>query len=129
MSKTFHCIVAGSRKFNNYEMLKKELDYLLQNQIDVEIISGGAKGADSLAEKYADEKGYKKHIMPAEWGLYGKRAGYIRNEQMHIYASEYENRGCVCFWDGKSKGTAHNFELAERFNTPIKVINYGKERE
>jgi predicted Rossmann fold nucleotide-binding protein DprA/Smf involved in DNA uptake len=50
-------IIAGSRDFNDYELLKKHCDYLLQNQKEVEIISGGARGADKLGERYASGEG------------------------------------------------------------------------
>ena len=80
----FYLLVAGSRSFNNYSLLKEKLDYLLKNQIskEIHIVSGGAKGTDTLAERYAREKGYQLHIFPADWNSFGKSAGYLRNKQM-----------------------------------------------
>ena len=127
MNQYFCLLVAGSRNFNDYDLLKSKLDYLLMNNQGnrhIIIVSGGAKGADSLAEKYAKEKGYDTRIFPAEWDKYGKSAGYRRNEQMHQFLTNYENRGCVCFWDGQSKGTQHNFGLCEKNNTPLRVIRF-----
>ena len=68
MDNTFYLLVAGSRGFNNYPLLKEKLDYLLQNQSgkEIHIVSGGAKGADTLAEWYAKERGYQMHVFPAD---------------------------------------------------------------
>ena len=118
----FYCLVAGSRNWSNYEVMRERLDYFLQNHEQVIIVSGGARGADALAERYARERGYGLKVFPAQWDTYGKRAGYLRNEEMHKYISAHEKRGVICFWDGVSKGTAHNFELAKKYNNPLRII-------
>lgn len=118
----FYCLVAGSRTFTDYPLLSYKLDTLLANQTDVTIISGGAFGADALAIRYAKEHGYPYKIFKAQWDLYGKAAGFKRNEQMHRYIAQFPNRGCVCFWNGTSKGTAHNFKLAEQYKTPLRIV-------
>lgn len=47
------------------------------------------------------------------------------NKCIYIFSAPSDNdRGVVAFWDGQSKGTAHNFELAIKYNTPIKIYNY-----
>ena len=120
----FYCLVVGSRTFNDYSLMYKKLDYLLQNYEDIVIVSGGAKGADNLAERYAKEHHYELRVFKAEWNKYGKQAGFLRNEVMHKHISQYEKRGVVAFWDGSSKGTAHNFELSIKYNNPIKIYNY-----
>ena len=120
----FYLIVAGSRTFNNYEILSNKLDALLVNQTEVTIVSGGAKGADTLAEHYAKQHNYTLKVFNADWNTYGKSAGYRRNEQMHKFISQFEHRGCVCFWDGSSKGTQHNFKLAEQFETPLRICKF-----
>ena len=120
----FACLIAGSGTFNNFNLMKEKMDHFLKNKKDVLIISGGARGADSLAEQYANEKGYKLLVMPAQWDKYGKSAGYRRNEQMHNALACFENRGCVLFWDGKSKGTQHNIPLAQNNRTPIRIVKF-----
>ena len=122
MSYKFYCLVVGSRTFNNYELLKEKLDKLLVNYTDVCIVSGGANGADALAERYANEKGYELKVFKADWDNKGKCAGYVRNAQMHKYISKFQNRGVVAFWNGNSKGTEHSFKLAEQYNNPIRII-------
>lgn len=86
------------------------------------IISGGANGTDALAKRYAEEKGFAFKEFSADWNQYGKRAGYIRNRIMHEYLSKQKSRGVIAFWDGKSKGTTHSFELAKEFDNPIRVV-------
>jgi hypothetical protein len=114
-------IIAGGRDFNDYELLKEKVDYILSNKPkdNIEIVSGTARGADILGERYAKEKGYKIMEFPAKWGQYGKSAGYKRNEEMANYASH-----CVCFWDGESKGTKHMIDIAKRERLNLRVIKY-----
>jgi hypothetical protein len=111
--------VVGSRTFNDYELLSKSIDEVReQTQID-EIVSGGANGADKLAEQYAKENNLKLTIFKAHWHKYGKKAGYIRNKEIW----EYVDFG-IAFWDGKSKGTAHSFKLSEKFGKELKIIRF-----
>lgn len=112
-------IVAGSRDFDNYNMLEEKLDFLLQNQKDIVIISGNAKGADTLGEQYAFNRGYEVIIHEAQWDKYKKAAGYIRNEQMAKVAD-----ACVVFWDGKSRGSKHMIDLAHKHNLKVRVVKY-----
>lgn len=117
----FKLIVAGGRTFNDYELLKTKLDYLLKNKKlhEIEIVSGGANGADKLGERYANEKGCMLKIFNANWDAYGKSAGYRRNAEMADYAD-----ACVVFWDGKSKGTKHMIDLANKKGIRCVVIEY-----
>jgi len=115
----FKLIVAGGRDFNDYDLLESKLDKLLTNKTDVEIVCGKARGADSLGELYARNKGYGVAEFPADWNKYGKSAGYIRNKEMAEYAD-----ACVCFWDGISKGTGHMIDLAKEKNIDLRVISY-----
>ena len=118
----FYVIVAGSRTCTDYKLVEQNLDYLLQNKTEITIVQGGAKGADSLAKQYAEQRNYNIIEFTAEWNVFGKKAGYIRNRKMHEYIKQFPDRGCVCFWNGTSKGTQHNFELAKEFKTPLKII-------
>lgn len=124
--KNFYLLIAGSRTYNNYEELTKITNALLVNfkSADIHIVSGGAKGADALAKKYAIDNNFAYHEFPANWNQYGKAAGYIRNKQMHDFISQFPCRGCLCFWDGQSRGTAQNFSLAAKAKTPLRIYNY-----
>ena len=126
--KDFYLLIAGSRGYNNYDEMKEKTDYILSHKIAqgycIHIVSGGARGADSLAKRYAQEHGYQYHEFPADWHTYGKSAGYVRNREMHVFISQFPFREVLCFWDGKSKGTAHNFELCKSYNNPLRIYKY-----
>ena len=112
-------IVAGTRYFNNYDLICKKLDYFLCNLEDIEIVSGTVSGAYSLGERYAKENNLVLKQFPANWDKYGKRAGYLRNSQMADYADYL-----VAFWNGKSKGTSHMINLAKEKGLKVRVVYY-----
>jgi len=115
-------IIAGGRDFDDYKKLSDYCDYLLQNKNkgEIEIVSGTAKGADKLGELYAEERGYNIRRFPADWGTYGKGAGYIRNDEMADYAD-----ALIIFWDGKSKGTQHMIKSADKKGLKLRIYKYG----
>lgn len=117
--KPFRVIIAGSRDFNDYELLKRVADYLLQNKDQVVIVSGAARGADLLGERYAKERGLEIARYEANWDLYGKRAGYLRNEEMARNAD-----ALIAFWDGRSRGTKHMIEIACNEELQVKTVMY-----
>jgi len=114
-------IIAGSRAFTDYELLKAVMDNYIKDKGIPTIISGGARGADALGERWARRRGFRVKLMLAEWSIYGKSAGYKRNERMAVYADEL-----VAFWDGKSKGTKNMIELAEEHGLNYLVVQYDK---
>ena len=122
----FALLVAGSRGIANKEEIYNHLDKLLSKVKNrckyIIIVEGGADGVDTIAGEYAKEREYLLRVMPADWIKHGKSAGYIRNKAMHELIANYKQRGCVLFWDGKSKGTAHSFELAKKYKNPIRAI-------
>ncbi len=46
------------------------------------IVSGGARGADRIAEEIAEDLGLIRYIYHADWAKYGKRAGMLRNSDI-----------------------------------------------
>ncbi len=113
-------IIAGSRTFTDYKKLTEVCNHILQDQTNIEIVSGAYyKGADKLGEQYAKEKGYKLTQFPADWKSYGRAAGPLRNEQMANYAD-----ALIAFWDGKSKGTKHMIEQSKSYNLKIIVTAF-----
>lgn len=118
----FQVIVAGSRSFNDYSLLRSKLDKILQNVPEaIEIVSGTALGADRLGERYALERGFKLTRMPADWSL-GKKAGPIRNEAMAKYVAP--NGGCIMFWDGLSTGSQDMIRRAKAHNLKLRIIQF-----
>ena len=109
-------IVAGSRTFNNYPLLKKVLDE--RKDEFKEVVCGDAKGADSMGETWAIQNGIKVVHFPADWKL-GSAAGFIRNHQMGDYADEL-----IAFWDGKSSGTKDMIEYMRKLDKLVNIIYF-----
>lgn len=65
-----------------------------------EIVSGGAKGIDTCAKKYAISANIKLTEFLPDYSKYGKSASLYRNLKIIAYADEI-----IAFWDGKSHGT------------------------
>lgn len=120
-------IIAGSREFQDYDLLKKEVYDILNlynNMDDVEIVVGGAEGTDKLGEKFAKELDLKCKVFNANWNGLGKSAGFIRNAEMAKYSSENGSKGVlIAFWNGTSRGTKHMIDLAKENGLEI-FINY-----
>lgn len=126
--------VIGSRTFLDKDLLFKTLDMIKGKTV---IVSGGAPGADRLAEHYAETVGLAKEIYKAEWNnllhpeavvrfKYGREydanAGFRRNKTIVDNADLV-----VAFWDGKSKGTKNSLEYAKKMGKNVKVILFKKE--
>ena len=113
-------IVAGTRTFRDYILLRNKLDQFLSNiNESVTIISGAAPGADTLGEQYAKQKGYSIKRFVANWKTLGKKAGFVRNEEMAKEATH-----CVVFWDGESKGNKHMIDLAKQYKLHLRIVHY-----
>ena len=100
--------VVGSRTFNNYDLLKMYLDKIHSREPITFIVSGGAKGADILSERWADENGIPKIIFIPDWDKYKKAAGFIRNKDIIN-----ESDKVIAFHDGISKGTLSSINIAK----------------
>jgi orotate phosphoribosyltransferase-like protein len=110
--------IIGSRCFNDYGKLCEFMSKVNDKINVVEIVSGGAIGADSLATRYANENDIKLNIYLPDWGKYGRRAGILRNDLI-INNSDY----IVAFWDGKSKGTKYSIEKAKKLNKKMSILS------
>ena len=115
-------IVAGGRDFDDDYLMSDVLGQFYNQHCDedVTLISGGARGADKMAESFARSPfGWPiKQFIP-DWDTLGKSAGYIRNQQMADNATHL-----IAFWDGKSKGTKHMIDIAKKKGLDVEVINY-----
>jgi hypothetical protein len=133
-------IIAGGRNFDDYQLLRKESLKAIASIVKaatgqdktkkelITIVSGGANGADKLGEQFANEHGLKLRKFEANWGRYGRRAGYMRNVEMAEYAVDKEKKeaygALIAFWDGQSKGTKHMIDTAKKMGMDIHVVNY-----
>jgi len=119
----YRIIIAGGRDFNDYEHLKLVMDSvhpkLREDGRKLIVVSGKARGADALGERWAIENNIPVEEFPADWATHGKSAGYKRNEQMAIHSD-----GLVAFWDGKSRGTEHMINLAKKHGLKAMTIRY-----
>lgn len=118
----FKVVIAGSRGFSNYKLLKEQCNKYLREKrrtCNIIIVSGHARGADTLGERYAQDEGFALEVYPAQWKKLGKQAGYRRNEQMAEVAD-----ALIAFWDGESKGTKHMIDIMNNKGLPTKVVNY-----
>jgi hypothetical protein len=114
-------LVAGSRTFDDYEMMRSNLDawiaeWGLKKPV---IVSGTARGADKLGERYAAERSLEIASFPAPWNTLGRAAGPLRNTQMAWYSTH-----AAVFWDGSSSGSKHMFKTAKESRLRTKMITF-----
>lgn len=108
-------LVCGSRTITDPNYVWDAINYFIESQgIDIKdltVIEGKAKGVDTLAKVWAQQRKIPVEEYPAEWDKYGKAAGYIRNEVM-VKACDI----CLILWDGESKGTKHDIDLCVKYD-------------
>jgi hypothetical protein len=122
----YRVIIAGSRSFNDYTLLREHCLSVLQEKMKthrVIIVSGHARGADSLGERFANELGLPFELHPAKWRLLGKAAGMVRNAEMAKCSD-----ALIAFWDGESRGTRHMINFARKRGLDISVFNTSQTR-
>lgn len=108
-------IIAGSRSITD---LRHVEEAVACSHIRItEIISGGARGVDTLAITYAQQRKIPLTIMRANWNKYGKSAGFKRNGEMATVAD-----ALIALWDGQSRGTLHMINVAKERG--LKVYTY-----
>lgn len=113
--------IIGSRTATDYEVLKRAISMIYEDRDGIvqvtEVISGGARGADSLGARWAKEHEVKLTEFLPDWEKHGKRAGFIRNEDI-IAAADV----VLAIWDGLSKGTANSLSIAKRLKKTTLII-------
>ena len=104
-------LIAGSRSITEYDLAPHIPE-------DTELIlSGGARGVDEIAERYADSRKISKLILRPQYSRYGRAAPIKRNDIL------VENCDRVLIiWDGVSKGTKHTIDYAVKIGKPVDVI-------
>ena len=117
-------LVCGDRDFYDWRLLEHTLyEFNKDEAYDTgitEIIHGDAQGADRLAGQWAVYQNINISKFPANWEVYGKRAGSIRNKQMlDLGNPEY----VIAFLAPNSIGTKNMIEQATKAGVQVKVIN------
>ena len=107
-------IVCGGRDFSDQTALTRALDRLAKKHVIDAVIEGNASGADRMAGFWARKRGIPNLKFNAEWKLYGKAAGPIRNQKM---IDEGNPDGVVAF-PGRN-GTASMIDLAQKAGIPV----------
>jgi len=122
---TFNIAIIGSRSFDDKIYLEYQMNQIKNEYKNhkLKIVSGAARGADKMGEEWAKRNKIETLIFPANWEKYGKRAGYIRNEDIISNADLV-----ISFWDGKSSGTKHSQELAKKNGKDLRIFMYPKEK-
>ena len=105
-------LIVGSREIEDFDLEKH-----IPENTEL-IISGGARGVDSIAEKYADKRKISKLILRPDYKRYGKAAPLIRNKCMVELAD-----ALLIIWDGKSSGTKFTLEYAQSLKKKVILIN------
>lgn len=104
-------LIAGSRSIKEYD-LEKHIP-----KGTTMIITGGADGIDTVAEKYADQKHLSKVILRPQYDLYGRYAPLKRNEKMVELCDM-----ALIVWDGCSRGTRYTINYAEKMGKKVILI-------
>ncbi len=108
-------IIAGSREITDYKIVKKAIK---KSGFKItEVVSGKARGVDTLGEKWAKEHNIPIKKFPADWEKYGRSAGPIRNQEMAKYAD-----ALIAIPLPEGKGTQHMIKTARKDG--IKVFVY-----
>lgn len=109
-----HIAIVGSRSYSRPDLVQACVASLPGGSV---VVSGGARGVDSVAEAAAKAAGLETVVFHADWESLGRRAGPIRNEQIIQRADRV-----MAFWDGRSRGTLNALVLAERAGLPIEIF-------
>ena len=117
--------IVGGRDFSDYTLLKESiLSYISIYGVLDNIVSGGAKGADTLAAQFATEIGIPLLVFKPDYQKYRRGATLVRNTQI------IENADVVfAFWDGQSKGTKDSITKAKKLQKELHIISYGEKIE
>ena len=103
--------IVGSRGINNID-----IGTYIQ-EVPTEIISGGAKGVDTLAAEYAIRNNIKLTEFLPDYKRYGRGTPIIRNSQIVESCDKL-----IAFWDGKSRGTLSSINLAKKLGKELQVV-------
>lgn len=112
-------LVCGGRSYGGWKFLSRELDRLNEEMSFSLIIHGGAPGADSLADSWANLRKIPRMVFKANWAKYGRAAGANRNRKMLV-----EGRPELVVAVPGGPGTAHMVEIAKKAG--VRVVEFAE---
>lgn len=99
--------IVGSRTYPRMDLV---IDYVARDLPEnAVVISGGARGVDTVAVAEARACGMETVVHKADWDTHGKKAGFLRNQTIVDDA-----HAVVVFWDFQSRGTLDTIRKAIR---------------
>lgn len=119
--KLVQVAVVGCRDFSNYQLLKSVLACVCNVHGRIGIVSGGARGADHYAARFAREQGIPLTVFKPDYAAHGKRAPFVRNTLI-VDAADM----VYAFWDGESPGTRHTVGYARSKGKTVAIVNIGE---
>lgn len=115
-------IIAGSRNiYPKVSELNKIKTMFYMPEV-TEVVCGMASGVDTSGAYWASVHKLPIKEFPADWEAFGKRAGFLRNQEMAEYAD-----GLLAIWDGISKGTSHMINAMQRLEKPTWIYLYANQ--
>lgn len=109
--------IIGSRSVTDKNFVYSKLDKIFLNRKPDLVVSGGAKGPDTLGVSWARENGVEVKEFIPDWERYGRAAGFKRNTQIVESANLV-----IAFWDGASRGTKDSIDKARKLNKRVEII-------
>jgi len=106
--------IVGSREWADWRAVHRVIADL---PLDVEIVTGGARGVDRWAECAGRKRGLRVTVIRPDYSSTGRRAPLVRNAEIAAVSQEM-----IAFWDGVSTGTAHAIWCMERLQKPVTII-------
>jgi len=105
-------IICGGRNAAEQSCGEVLEEFISRLRSDCVVIHGGCKGIDTIAGKYAKQRGLTVIVFPAEWNKYGRSAGMIRNEEMLEQSPDF----VVGFHPelSQSKGTKNMIDISNK---------------
>ena len=116
---TIKIAIIGSRGITDKDFIFEKLSDIFKEKKPSEVISGGAKGPDTIGVLWAESLGIPTVVYKPDWERYGRGAGMRRNTTIVENCDHL-----IAFWDGESKGTKHMIDLATEKGLSVHVINY-----
>ena len=113
--------IVGSRDYPDLNQVREYVKTLPRGTV---VVSGGAKGVDTVAEEEAGRRGVKVVVHRAQWQKYGKAAGVIRNR---LLVNDCDK--IVAFWNDDSPGTKSTIGFASKVGKLLRVFRVGSPKQ